>query len=568
MTEQDKCTRCGSPLPPTVRGGLCPACLLKCGLQTNTAGYTDDTQTSERWTPPTIEQLAPLFPELDILELIGRGGMGAVYKAREKQLDRLVALKILPPEIGREETFAKRFAREAQAMAKLNHPNIVTIYNFGQRGSTEFAVGCDLYFFIMEYVDGLSLRQVLDSSTVSPEEALAIVPQICDALQYAHDRGIVHRDIKPENILLNRSGQVKIADFGLAKLVGLTVMPGAAAAKAEVEGAFDVTQINAKVMGTPQYMSPEQIERPGEVDHRADIYSLGVVFYQMLTGELPKSRFEPPSCKVEVDVRLDEVVLRALEKEPSRRYQQVSEVRTQVATIAGTMSATAPETQQYMKWISNRWVPVRPWHRSVSVVGVRGGKRVVNWPAVMRWFAVAALMMLVGVLLMHTTSHSVTGRVGVGMISIGLGMLLGAVIGMVSLNMWALERLVPLDTAPGSELPKWGWFRRWILWPMVAVIVALLVRQYVLGVYRAANDAVAPEIPVGSRVFVYKLVRTFGPGDIIIYHRDGRNMLGRVVKDGPKNGQVMVERRGQAPQAILVDDVIGKVVFHTRSSSK
>ena len=385
MTEQDKCTKCGSPLPASVRGGLCPACLLKRGLETNTVGYTDDAQAdaAKRWTPPTVEQLAPLFPELDILELIGRGGMGAVYKAREKQLDRLVALKILPPEIGREpslaKNFAQRFAREAQAMAKLSHSNIVTIHSFGsrpltaggQRSAGELAAGGDLYFFIMEYVDGLSLRQLLDrgtaggerSRTVSPKEALAIVPQICDALQYAHDRGIVHRDIKPENILLNRAGQVKIADFGLAKLVGLTAgaagptATGAEAGSPAAPGLSrgspaepDVTQAGEKVMGTPRYMAPEQIDRPGEVDHRADIYSLGVVFYQMLTGELPHGKlgekFEPPSRKVLIDVRLDEVVLRALEREPSRRYQQVSEVRTRVETIVGSKAPADQPAQQ------------------------------------------------------------------------------------------------------------------------------------------------------------------------------------------------------------------------------
>ena len=129
------CANCGTSLPSSVRGGLCPACLLKRGLETNTVGFTDEDQAeaARRWRPPSVEQLEPLFPELDILGLIGRGGMGAVYKAREKQLDRLVALKILPPEIGREEAFAQRFAREAQAMAKLSHANIVTIYSFGSR---------------------------------------------------------------------------------------------------------------------------------------------------------------------------------------------------------------------------------------------------------------------------------------------------------------------------------------------------------------------------------------------------------------------------------------------------
>ncbi|HAU36830.1 MAG TPA: hypothetical protein DCX07_03840 [Phycisphaerales bacterium] len=353
-SQENRCPRCSKPLPSGRPRGLCPACLLQCGLETNTFGYTGEHHPYGRqWTPPTVEQLAPLFGELDILELIGRGGMGAVYKAREKQLDRLVALKILPPEIGADPSFAQRFAREAQAMARLSHPNIVTIYSFGSRplslegqGKGEGATG-DLYYFIMEYVDGLSLRQVLNSGGVSAAEALAIVPQICDALQYAHDRGIVHRDIKPENILLNRAGQVKIADFGLARLVGIPPAVGEGESLplgGGGQGEGEVTQ-GRHVLGTPQYMAPEQIERPREVDHRADIYSLGVVFYQMLTGELPKGssskEFEPPSRKVLIDVRLDEVVLRALEREPARRYQNVSEVRTQVETIVSTPSAPA-----------------------------------------------------------------------------------------------------------------------------------------------------------------------------------------------------------------------------------
>jgi len=327
MTDQTRCPQCGQPLPADAPQALCPACLLKRGMESNTLG--DTAGPAAAWTPPTVEELAGAFAELDILGLIGRGGMGAVYKARQKELDRLVALKILPPEIGRDASFAQRFAREAQAMARLSHPNIVTIHDFGQRGG--------LYFFLMEYVDGLSLRGLLEAGAVSPKEALAIVPQICDALQYAHDRGIVHRDIKPENILLNRAGQVKIADFGLAKLVGLAPSAAVAATGAE------------KIVGTPAYMAPEQIHRPSEVDHRADIYSLGVVFYQMLTGELPRGRFEPPSHKVLIDVRLDEVVLRALEKEPARRYQQVSQVKTEVETIVstprdqGTPPPTAPQ---------------------------------------------------------------------------------------------------------------------------------------------------------------------------------------------------------------------------------
>jgi serine/threonine protein kinase len=261
--------------------------------------------------------------------------MGAVYQARQKQLDRIVALKILPPETAVGPGFAGRFAREARALAKLNHPHIVTLYEFGQTDG--------IYYFLMEYMDGLTLRQLLNLGRLSPAQALALVPQICDALQFAHNRGIVHRDIKPENLLLNKDGVIKIADFGVAKLIepergpgpgGEAENPASAgpgAGAGEPGPAFPLNPTG--VIGTPNYMAPEQIEHPGMVDHRADIYSLGVVIYQMLTGELPGRNLEPPSKKVQMDVRLDEVVLRALEKNPELRYQQVSALKTEVETI-------------------------------------------------------------------------------------------------------------------------------------------------------------------------------------------------------------------------------------------
>ena len=184
---------------------------------------------------------------------------------------------------------------------------------------------------MMEFVDGVNLRQLLNAGRVAPRKALGIVPQICDALQYAHDAGIVHSDIKPENIMLDRRGRVKVADFGLAKIVGNDELP----ATGKMPVPPDLTEAGV-VMGTPQYMAPEQREHPTDVDHRADIYSLGVVFYQMLTGELPQSDLVPPSKKVVVDVRLDEVVLRALEQNPALRYQHVSDVKTLCETIATT----------------------------------------------------------------------------------------------------------------------------------------------------------------------------------------------------------------------------------------
>jgi serine/threonine protein kinase len=298
---------------------------MKVALATGTAAGDEP----RSFSPPATAVLAAKFPQLEILGFIGRGGMGAVYQARQKELDRIVALKILPPDTSQDAAFAERFTREARALAKLNHPGIVTIHDFGRADG--------LYFFLMEYVDGVNLRDLLANGRLSPREALAIVPQLCDALQFAHDQGIVHRDIKPENILLDRRGRVKVADFGLAKLVGRADLP----IRQEVEAAPPRRPANdltgaGKVMGTPNYMAPEQKEHPDAVDHRADIYALGVVFYQMLTGELPGQNIEPPSAKVQIDGRLDEIVLRALEKKAELRYQQVSEVKTMVETIQAT----------------------------------------------------------------------------------------------------------------------------------------------------------------------------------------------------------------------------------------
>ena len=328
MNRTHTCPECGKPLPSDSQHQLCPACLLAQAL----ASQTLDERKAPAAPPPAPDEIAGKFPQFDILEYLGRGGMGVVYKARQKSLNRLVAIKILAPERERDARFAERFAREAELLAKLSHPHIVTIHDFGETGG--------LYYLVMEFVDGVNLRDLLRDGKLEPKQALAIVPEICDALQFAHTHGIVHRDIKPENILLDRHGRVKVADFGLAKLVaaGGDIDSGPAASSPPVPG--ELTEAG-KIMGTPSYMAPEQTTHPAEVDHRADSYALGVVFYQMLTGELPGKLLEAPSRKVQIDVRLDEVVLRALEKEPSRRYQQASVMKTQVETIAGSPLATA-----------------------------------------------------------------------------------------------------------------------------------------------------------------------------------------------------------------------------------
>ncbi len=368
MNVEKKCPHCGKPVSPNALRGLCPDCLLKAGLQTGETVEMPEGK-APSFEPPTPEELAQKLPQLEILELLGRGGMGAVYKARQKHLDRVVALKILPPKVGQEPSFAARFEREAKALAKLTHPNIVTLYEFGQADG--------LFYFLMEYVDGVNLRQLLANGRVSPREALAIVPQICDALQFAHDQGIVHRDIKPENILLDRRGHVKVADFGLAKIIE----PESAGADKPVSSDMEAAQPGPTgIMGTPNYMAPEQVEHPADVDHRADIYALGVVFYQMLTGELPGKSLEAPSTKVHIDVRLDEVVLRALEKKPELRYQQVSEVKTLVETIAGSAgepprpAARDQRTNQEWNYRSKATLFGLPWLHVASGVDPQTGR--------------------------------------------------------------------------------------------------------------------------------------------------------------------------------------------------
>ncbi|MES2657131.1 MAG: protein kinase [Verrucomicrobiota bacterium] len=297
------CPTCHSPIPAHAPGGFCPACLLRDAEEPAPTGRG----------APSLEEIATGFPQWEIVRLIGQGGMGFVYQVRQPGLDRTVALKILSPELGRDPTFAERFAREARALGKLNHPNIVAVYEHGESGG--------FFYLLMEFVDGVNLRQAMRAGRFTPEQALAIVPGICDALQAAHSQGVWHRDIKPENILLDRDGGVKIADFGIARMVG------------DPHGNFTLTMTGG-ALGSASYMAPEQHENPRDVDHRADIYSLGVVIYEMLTGELPLGRFPAPSQRAAVSNHIDKIVFRTLEKERELRQQSANEVKTDMQGAA------------------------------------------------------------------------------------------------------------------------------------------------------------------------------------------------------------------------------------------
>ncbi len=311
-TRTSRCPRCQTELPPDHRGP-CPRCLVDLALAPGSPATGDA-------PAPAIAELQPLFPAYELQALLGRGGMGAVYRARHIRLDRLVAIKVLLPDLVADPAFAERFEREARALARLDHRGIVGIHDFGRAGA--------FFFLVMEFVDGASLRDLLVQGRLTARDVLAFVPQVCDALQYAHDHRVVHRDIKPENILIDQEGRVRIADFGLAKLLGTE------------PSAVGLTQ-TAQGVGTPHYMAPEQIHAAATVDHRADLYSLGVVLYEMLTGELPIGRFQAPSAKAATPRGFDPVVMKSLENDPAQRYQRAHDVKRDVEA-AGTGRAGSP----------------------------------------------------------------------------------------------------------------------------------------------------------------------------------------------------------------------------------
>ena len=289
------CAECGAEGITDRLKGLCPRCLFR--------------DTGEKAPDPIQDGR---FGPLEIVATVGQGGMGTIYKARQPQLDRFVALKILSPALAADPEFRDRFVQEAQVLAKLVHPHIVSIFDFGVRDG--------FYYLVMEYVEGVNLRQVLDSQVHSTDELLKLVPSLCEALEYAHSQGVVHRDMKPENILVDRKGQVKITDFGIAKIANPS---------------RKITQAGI-VMGTPAYMAPEQTQALDAVDHRADLYSLGAIIYEILTGKVPAARFVRPSRIARTDPRMDVILERALARDPAARFEKAGQIRDQVTEILMT----------------------------------------------------------------------------------------------------------------------------------------------------------------------------------------------------------------------------------------
>jgi tRNA A-37 threonylcarbamoyl transferase component Bud32 len=576
------CPRCGASLSRGSVEGLCAKCLGALNFATETVEPGEPPVQAA--APMRAEELAPHFPQLEILDCLGRGGMGVVYKTRQKSLNRLVALKLLAPERVTDAKFAERFTREAQALAALNHPNIVTVHDFGQAGG--------FYFLLMEFVDGVNLRQAMKARRFTPEQALAIVPPVCEALQFAHEHGIVHRDIKPENLLLDKDGRVKIADFGIAKMLGSDSSGGLA---------------ESQPVGTPQYMAPEQKDR-GRTDHRADIYSLGVVLYEMLTGERPRDRIEPPSKRVQVDVRIDEIVLRALEKSPELRFATAAEFRTQVEMAVAGPSISGPGSNAESK---------SRFKKCALLEGLGIAAIVALWAWCWRHrtntdfvlVTEGSLFMLLG-LMMYSSSIPALLRM----------LPMNSLFGFRILEAFESEkRWYDINAQSGRYMTVWCWliiavgaamffviphhiFKNFILiigtvslgfflswsWaretssrvpkPRLALLViyecvfgflfaSLFVIYFVAAPCRVNTGEFSPGLRRGSNYALWKSGRV-SVGDVIAYERDGGYVLGHVA--GVGGSRLTVHRKGQPAETVQWSRVFGRfsrALVHRAASS-
>jgi len=268
-------------------------------------------------TSPSAEEIQSYLPAYDSVELLATGGMGAVYRARQISLDRTVAIKVLTHACASALQFRQIFKCEAQVMAKLNHPNLVSIYDYGEANG--------LLYIVMQFVEGRSLHDAAHGKSVAPHESAALISSVSKALANAHNSGILHRDIKPANILVDSKINPVVVDFGLA------------------HHADESTKKGETVFGTPGYTAPEVLTPPFSADQRADIFSLGVLLHELLTGELPQSPYLAPSSLKSVDPRYDSIVMRAIHPSPAMRYNTAEDLAADLdKVLAGEKLSTSP----------------------------------------------------------------------------------------------------------------------------------------------------------------------------------------------------------------------------------
>ncbi len=327
-----------TPLPASLAGLVPEDCFAR-GLAAPVEEFPAPASTQDGLS---LEDVGRLFPHCEILALISGDAHGSVYQARQTALDRLVAIKLLPAAAGADREFAGRFLREAEAMARLHHENIVTVHDFGETAAGHLYV-------VMEYVDGAPLDARLREARLPEGAALHVATQLCAALAHAHGEGVVHGDLKPANVLLSRAAVAKVADFG-------------------------VTRLAVAASGVADYLAPEQ-KHALAVDERADIFAGGVILYEMLCGGVPTGIFDPPSLRAGVDQRLDAIVRRALQAEPDRRFQTIAEMKAALEQVRDAPAEVRPALvePEPVAMVSPMRRPKRWWIGAAAAVPLLAG---------------------------------------------------------------------------------------------------------------------------------------------------------------------------------------------------